>query len=506
MKQATLRQFPISLVRSRSPRAERIGGRKRNRLRGYLGIFAGALLLSTGSGGSLRAQEVGAENARTTVASLQGLQEAFASIAEEVEPTVVTVSSFKTIRSAADTGEFPNRSFDGGPRRAVGTGTGVIIRKDGWILTNDHVVNGADRVTVKLHDGRELSGTVISDPHSDLAVIKIESKTPLPVARLGDSDRVKIGHWAIAIGSPYRFEGSFSVGVISSLYRRQRITEAGEDRLYPNMMQTDAAINPGNSGGPLCNIAGEVIAINTAIESERGGSIGIGFAIPINTAKFVANQLIDTGKVVYGYLGVSPTSVTPKQALALKIDHGALIDEEPQDQTPAAKAGLHVGDVITSIDSKPIHNELDLRTIIAQTPPDTVVKLTVVRDGEPSKINATIGKLEVEAGIHKPAADKPHLGIAVKTLTDTLADRAGVPRTTQGVYVTTIDPSSSAADEEDFGERCVILSLNGKGTPDENAFQQAVAPLKSGEQVRVVYLKQIRGEGSVKRFAVLTVD
>ena len=442
-----------------------------------------------------------------THAALVNLQDAFSVIADEMEPAVVTVFSTKAFRSAdGDSNDIPRGVIPFGrrSRRSTGTGSGVLVSKDGWILTNDHVVDGADRVTVRLHDGREFTGTVRRDFRSDLALVKIAASTPFPAARLGDSDKVKIGHWAIAIGSPYKYEGSFSVGVISSLYRSQQIFDLnslGSQRFYPNMIQTDAAINPGNSGGPLCDIDGEVIGINTAIESEGGGSVGIGFAIPINTAKFVIAQLRDKGHVTYGYLGISPTSVTPRTASALKVEAGALIDQEPEASTPGAKAGLHAGDVVTAINGKGIHNELDLRTLVAQTPPGTTIDLTVMRDGHPQALKATLGQAPdpVQERPHEPG--KTHLGIDVQPLTKKLAEQAQVPTDTPGVVIKAIDPASSVADEKDLGEGDIILRVNDTATTTVQAFQTATASLKSGDQVRLVYQHQ-----GIKRFAVVTVD
>jgi S1-C subfamily serine protease len=445
--------------------------------------------------------------------ALVSLQDAFTSIAEEVEPTVVTISSSKTLRSV-DGRDFP-RGLGAPLPRSVGTGTGVVVRKDGWILTNDHVVSGADRVLVRFHDGREILGTVRRDPRSDLALVKVESKTPLQVARFGDSDKVRIGQWAIAIGSPYKLEGSFSVGVISSLQRKQEIDDpsVGGARLYPNLMQTDAetdaAINPGNSGGPLCNINGEVVAINCAIQSpqSQGGNIGIGFAIPINTARYVMNQLLEHDGVTYGFLGVSPSTITPKEAAALKVESGALIFRDPSATSPAGKAGIMAGDVITSIGGKSVRSEIDLRTIVSQTPPRTTVDIKLVRDGVTRIVSATLEKAgdePIPSSTKLPG--KPSLGLDVDKLTDSLADSARVPRSTLGVYVKAIDPNSSAADEEALDAGAVILSVNDKETPTVEAFHEAVATLRSGDHVKVTYLRSIQNEGAVRHFTVLTVD
>jgi serine protease Do len=435
--------------------------------------------------------------------ALVSLQDAFVSVADEVEPTVVTVSASRASRGAA--------AFGGGGR-SVGTGTGVIVRKDGWILTNEHVVSGADRVTVKLHDGREFSGVTYADPRSDLAVIKIDAHETLPAAKLGDSDKVKVGQWAIAIGSPFKYEGSLSVGVISSLMRKQLIDDPSEGvrgKLYPNMIQTDAAINPGNSGGPLCNLAGEIIGINTAIQSgqSQGGSIGIGFAIPMNSARFVMNQLIEKGRVAYGFLGVSPSTVTPRQATALKVDSGALVYKDPPMNSPAGKAGIKAGDVIVAIAGKPVRSEADLRAIIGQAGPSAVVEVKLVRDGSAKLVSATLEQAEDEplAGKRGTSA-KGKLGLEVEKLSDEIADRINVPRTTQGVLLKSIDPNSSAADEEDFTEGSVILRINDTDTPTIEAFNQAVSKLKPGDTIRVSYLKADRGDGPVRRFTVLSVD
>ncbi len=451
---------------------------------------------------------------------LGNLQDAFASIADELEPAVVTVSSSKTSKgeSTADDEDATKgtppfnkmpRPFNRLPGRVIGTGSGVIIRKDGWILTNDHVVNGADRVTVKLHDGREFVGTVRRDFLSDLALVKIDSPFIFPTAKLGDSDKIKIGHWAVAIGSPYRYEGSFSVGVISSLFRRHIIQEgekSADVRLYPNMIQTDAAINPGNSGGPLCNLDGEVIGINTAIESEGGGSIGIGFAIPINSAKFVIDQLIANGRVRYGRLGVSPKDVTPQTAKALGVSEGAWIENDPSRGSAGEKAGLRIGDVITAIDGKPVRNELDLRMLVSRTPPDTNVEIVYFRSGKRATTKAKIDEASVvEVVLPKvpvKGPSKTRLGIDVSPLTDRLATVNRIGSGVSGVYVKSIDGSSSAGDVDSLSEGSVILQVNDILTPTPLAFKDATSGLKQGDQIRLIFL-DLRG---LKTLRIIQID
>jgi serine protease Do len=491
--------------------AHHAGRRARLLPLGALG-FAMVMMLS---GPLCQAQAVNAADSGSkpkASAKLLDLQDAFTELADRLEPAVVTVLSLKSSHSAGDSDtrqQAPRGLFGpgGGARRATGTGSGVIISQDGWVLTNDHVAGGADKVTIRLHDGREFTGQVRRDSRSDLALVKIDAPTSLPYAQLGDSNGVKTGQWAIAIGSPFRYEGSFSVGVISSLNRSQRIPDfsvVGGMRLYPNMIQTDAAINPGNSGGPLCNISGEVIGINTAIESEGGGSVGIGFAIPVNSAKFVIAQLKEKGRVEYGYLGVSPISVTPRIAGALNVEAGALLDTEPQRDTPAGKAGLHAGDVVTAIDGKKVNSELDLRTIVAQTQPGATIELAVVREGKPATLKATLTQASDLTDNQQRAPIKPKLGIEVQALTKRTADDTTPTSEPNGVIVKYVDPDTAAADQEEVTKGDIILRVNGKETPTVEAFQAAIANIKSGDLVKIYYLDHI--SRYTKKFAIVPID
>lgn len=447
-----------------------------------------------------------AQNGKGQKSALLSLQQAFTEIAEEVEPAVVTITANTTVRrgSRPSGGDEGERSPGGRAFRMQGTGSGVIIDNEGWILTNDHVVGGAASVTVKLIDGREFQGRVIRDYRSDLALVKIEGSN-LTAARLGDSDRVKIGQWAIAIGSPYRYEGSFSVGVISSLARRQTISErGGGGRFYPNMLQTDAAINPGNSGGPLVNIEGEVVGINTAIESESGGSVGIGFAIPINSAKFVIEQLRSHGRVRYGYLGINPNTITPRLAALYRVNHGALVTDEPSPDSPAAKAGIQVEDVITSINEKPVRNELDLRTIVSRISPGTSVRIAYVRDGEEKTVRVTLDEMPAAEPPRPPIEPGPvGLGIEVAAITPEAAKRVGLAEAAEGVVVSAIKDASVAEDTLLKGD--VILQINSTKTPNVEAFEKAVKNLKPGDSVRVRHAGRRFGQ-TIKRVAILQLD
>ena len=450
-------------------------------------------------------------------AILHALQNAFAAVAEEVEPAVVTVIARKTVRPTAG---VPSREEDedilrGGPLgrvrpprsfRAQGTGSGVIISTDGWILTNDHVVGGAEKVTIRLIDGREFEGTVRRDYRSDLAMIKIEG-SGFRAARLGDSDKVKVGHWAIAIGSPFRYEGSFSVGVISFLSRPQQIrTGGGGSRVYPSMIQTDAAINPGSSGGPLLNLEGEVIGINTAIESDSGGSVGIGFSIPINAARHVANQLREKGKVTYGYLGIEPGTVTPRLASAYQVSNGALVIGDPQEDSPAAKAGIQAEDVITEIDGKPIRSELDLRTIVSLVTPGTSIAITFVRGGTEKKTKATIAEDTrfANEGSSAPPSAKGTLGVDVAAVNAEGLRKTGLDGKIQGVLVKSLD-SGSAISESELEKGDVILKVNDASTPNVEAFKKAIENVSPGDILRVLWTGK-RGSATVRRIAIIIVD
>jgi serine protease Do len=448
-------------------------------------------------------------------AALNLLQDAFVSIAEELEPAVVTVTAKKTVRAKADRAA-PDDSEEGIPGlpfgrsrtprafRSQGTGSGLIISGDGWILTNDHVIGGADKVSIKLRDGREFDGTVRRDYRSDLALVKI-SASDLHAARLGNSDNCKIGQWAIAIGSPYRYEGSFSVGVVSSMFRRQEISSAAGLRIYPSMIQTDAAINPGNSGGPLVNIDGEVIGINTAIESEGGGSVGIGFAIPVNTAKYVIDELKNKGRVTYGYLGVNPNTITPTLAAAYKVSDGALIYESPLSGSPADKAGLEVGDVVTEIDGKAVHNELDLRSTVSRIRPGTVVTVSLVRNGMEKHVKAKIEEAPNLVETVKPETpEKVTFGVEVTAITPDVAKRVGLEEGAQGVVIKEIDRGSATGDSE-LHTSDVILKIDDTPTPTVETFNKIVGTLKPGDVVKVFWAGR-RGPTTVRRVANVKMD
>ncbi|MBI2992433.1 MAG: Do family serine endopeptidase, partial [Deltaproteobacteria bacterium] len=278
------------------------------------------------------------------------------------------------------------------PYRQKSLGSGFIIDRDGSILTNNHVVENAQKIVVKLADGQEYEAKVVGrDPKTDIAVIKINAKGNLPVAGLGDSDRLEVGEWVMAIGNPFGLDNTVTSGIVSAKGR-----QIGQGP-YDNFIQTDASINPGNSGGPLINLNGEVVGINTAIFSRTGGNIGIGFAIPTNLVQELLPQLKGNGKVTRGYLGVAIQKVTPEiaESLGMNRARGALVADVSKDG-PAEKAGVAVGDVILEFDGREVTGSTDLPILVARTAVNKKVRLKVLRDKKEVTLTAAVGELKEE--------------------------------------------------------------------------------------------------------------
>ena len=451
------------------------------------------------------------------------IQNYFARVAEELKPTVVNISAVYVEKNAPQQYEFyfgspfedffneffgESRPRQNPQRRAQpqrkfeGTGSGVIIDPDGYILTNEHVVRGADDIKVTLYNDKTYTGKVVGkDARTDLAVIRIKGAGKLPAAKLGNSDAIRVGDWAIAIGSPFGLQETVTSGIISAVRQSLPI----EGREYRDLIQTDAAINRGNSGGPLCNIEGEVIGINTAIYAPTGVFSGIGFAIPSNNAREILSDLINKGKVVRGWLGVEvrPVDDVIARNFGLPDKKGVLINDVLQG-SPAVKAGLQRGDIIREFDGKKIDDPRGLQNVVAQTEPSKKVKVTVVRSGKLMTLPLVTGEMPSEQEIagrqQKEAEPGPDdtaqwEGMQITTLTGDIAREFNVPAGEKGCVVIRIDPSGTAA-EMGIIPGDVIRSINKVPTPDVRQFSAAVKKVKLAEGVildinrqgRLIYL------------------
>lgn len=432
--------------------------------------------------------------------AILNLQDAFANIAEKLKPAVVNISTTQVIRQEYMPYEFffgnPFEDFFGEQkpdqqrpkpqkryydRKAIGTGSGVIISEDGYILTNNHVINGASEIEVTLTDGRKFKSKIIGqDYRTDLAVIKIAAGK-LPAAMLGDSDKIRVGDWAMAIGSPFGLEQTVTVGIISA--RRQSLQIEGQQ--YREMIQTDAAINQGNSGGPLINIKGEVIGINTAIYTPTGGFVGVGFATPINKAKAILTQLIEKGKVTRGWLGVEIRVVDEAIAkqFGLKEVKGVLVNNVMKD-TPAERAGLKRGDIILKYNGKPVKEVTALQDLVAQTEPKKKATLKVWRGNKeelfdlvigemPNEIKEARGKNEPESGVSGEAENvsREWLGMKVKTLTKDMIEGLGLDANEKGVVIVELVPGGKA-EETGLAVNDVIRSINRQPVTKVKEFEE----------------------------------
>jgi serine protease Do len=363
--------------------------------------------------------------------------------------------------------------------RQQSLGTGVIIDKEGYILTNNHVVEMADEIKVKLADEKEFLAKIIGrDQKTDLALIKIDSDKPLSPLPLGDSDSLEVGEWVVAIGNPFGLGNTVTAGIVSAKYR-----QIGQSS-YDNYIQTDASINPGNSGGPLLNTTGEVVGINTAIFSQSGGNIGIGFAIPINMAKDLLPQL-KKGKVVRGWLGVMIQKITPelKQKLDLKDEKGALVaDVTPGG--PAEKAGIQRGDVIVTFNGKEIKEMSELPYVVASTPVGKSVAVEVLRKGQKKSFEIKIAELKDEKEAPVVTEAKPRLGMTVEDLTPELAKNFGLSEA-RGVVVVQVEEGSSSA-EAGLRAGDVILEIDQSPVKDVKDFGRKIESYKAGDTVLIL--------------------
>ena len=453
--------------------------------------FAVLFALASGIAGlslGLIAAEKKAANAKpelkidsTPVAAVKSnVVTSYADVLDPVRPAVVSVYSSKVVRERIP--EFYRQfGLQGREQRQRGLGSGVIVSTDGYILTNNHVIEEADEVKVLLNDDREFTAKIIgTDPKTDVAVIKIEG-ADLPSVTLADSATLRVGDVVFAIGNPLGVGQTVTMGIVSATSRRVGIL--GDVEGYEDFIQTDAAINQGNSGGALIDARGRLVGINSAILSTSQGNIGIGFAIPVNLASSIMNSLIETGTVSRGYLGVSSTQLTPDLAEAFKLPRdtkGVVIADLNPADGPAAKAGFKRDDVITSINGRPVSTVDDLRLIIAQFIPGTKVSIDYLREGKPGTKEATLAQ-RPDDGI--PTGELLP-GVRVDQLTDDLRRNYRVSSDVEGLVIT--DIAENSPHQGEFAEGMVIVSLNREAVIDVASARQLLRP---GRNLAFVYYR-----------------
>lgn len=443
----------------------------------------------------------------------------FTDLAEKLSPTVVNIYTTQTVEVSSPSHGFslpdqmeipePFRRFFNlpespghgqSPKRKMertSLGSGVIVTSDGYIITNNHVVAEADEINVTLSTFEEYEATIIGrDPKSDVALIKIKPKKDLPFVKFGNSDDLRVGEWVLAIGNPFGLQKTVTAGIVSAKGR------SINNESYGNFIQTDASINPGNSGGPLFNLKGEMVGVNTAIFSRTGGNIGIGFAIPVNMAKNVFAQLKEHGKVTRGWLGVMIQQVTAELAENFNLDRpiGALVGQVIPD-SPAEKAGLKAGDVITTYEGQEVSQMSMLPAMVANTSVGTKAKVELIRDGKKMKITVEIGKLEEEEDVVAGAetGTSKELGMTVQELTPKLAESLGIEET-QGVIVTDVDHDMAAA-AAGIARGDIILEINREKISDIAQYKKA---LKAAEDKKSILLLIQRDQNT--RFVVIETE
>ena len=474
-----------------------------------LGLIAGsALSTNLNSSPSTSDQEelkpAGQATAGAKVPELmKQISKAFEDAAAKISPSVVPIFAEQVVKVQSPFGlpDDPFKDFFGDEffKRFFGTpeqqeqkrverslGSGVIVTKDGYILTNNHVVQNADKVTVVLNDKKSYQAQIVGrDPQTDVAVIKIKA-ADLPAATLGDSEKVEVGQWVIAVGNPFQLMHTVTAGIISA---KGRSMVGLAD--YEDFIQTDASINPGNSGGALADLDGNVIGINTAITSPSGGNIGIGFAIPINMARRVMDELISKGKITRGYLGVTLQDIDDNLAKALKLKstEGSLVTEVIPNG-PAAKAGIKRGDIIVEFNSQKVANRTQLRNLAAQAKPRSEVKIGLLRDGKKMEVFAVLTERPIEHAEETPQKEQPEeqtskkLGLSIQNLTPDIAQQLGY-QNEHGVVVVNV-ASGSPADDTGFQQGDLIKEVNKVAIRTVQDFNRVIKGLKSGDSVAML--------------------
>ncbi len=432
----------------------------------------------------------------------------FADIADEVMPSVVSIHATEIVKGSSRRFRMSPFGGDGdpfefffGPRRGQPPddeehkepkgGTGFVISEDGYIVTNYHVVENADKVEVRLSDERYTAKIIGKDPATDLALLKIDAKQRLTPLLLGDSDKIRVGEWVMAIGDPLNFDKTVTVGVVSGKHR-SNLTLDPVTKSFENYIQTDAAINQGNSGGPLVNVSGEVIGINTAMFRPAQN---IGFAVPVNTLKTILPQLREKGKVVRGYLGISIKNVEAEEMAAFKLkSRDGVFVESVASGEPAEKAGLKPGDTVVRVDGIPVKDTRDLIGYVSGKSPGSKVKLAVVRDGREMPFTVTLaergleGSAESEKGGKGSEEPRGRTGISVRPLTPQIRQMAGADAGIEGLYVDHVKEVSPAFDAG-LRDRDIITQVNGRTVTSEEEFARIVKGTPKGEYLRLYVWK-----------------
>ncbi|MFL6216858.1 MAG: Do family serine endopeptidase [Blastocatellia bacterium] len=471
-------------------------------------VLAMALAIASGLGIEFEQRASAQQQQQQPLPSPAELSRTFVSVAKQVKPAVVNIDVVeKAQRQSMQLPEgFPQiPGFgDAQPRRQRGTGSGVIISADGYILTNNHVAGEAEQIKVKLADGREFRAKRIgTDKETDIALIKIDA-TNLPYAKLGDSEKLEQGEWVVALGSPFGLQQTMTAGIVSAT-GRDLGPQAGT---FTNFIQTDASINPGNSGGPLVNMQGEVIGINAIIYSRSGANEGIGFAIPSNLVDKVYAQLLKSGKVTRAYLGVNPQEVTPSIARVARYngEGGVLVRQVSAEDSPAARAGLRSGDIIVEVDGKKVTSPKQLTETVADLPVGKTVAVKYIREGRPETTRVTLAERPT-ADEAKPANDNDDegenpgkLGVSITNVTPELAHRLKL-HVASGVVVSKVQPDS-AADDAGLQSGDVIHRVNQSPVTNRQDFMNAVASLGSNKDV----VLQVERAGVGLLFVTVTLE
>lgn len=453
-------------------------GLSRFRLAGAAVLLGAAIVTSTASAMTL--QPPGATpDEKADIAAARSLSRAFQHVAKRAEPSVVHITSLQQV--------YTRRSLFDAPRAELapgGLGSGVIVTEDGYILTNNHVVAGADQLRVRLADGRELECQLVgADPATDLAVLKVDA-TGLPILAFGDSDALEVGEWVVAIGSPFGFDSSVTAGIVSAKGRSGIVGRRSAEGLYEEFIQTDAAINPGNSGGPLLDLDGRVVGINTAIITRSGGSIGLGFAIPAKMARSVMENIIASGRPQRGFLGAvwGDIDVSRAARLGLAAPSGAII-EGVMPESPADRAGLRVGDVVVAFDGKPVDSFNRLRNAIAFTPPGQTISVEVLRDGDRRVIEAQIADREEWLAAARREESIESLGITVINAVRLGASGFG-DADAGGVQIASVAPGGLAR-REGLEPGDLIYAINGRMIANVAELRQALQSASWRQGVRI---------------------